>query len=192
MNNSPVKKGSFIIYLIKFIGIFSVLYFGTIGLIGLTAPGGYYSPFIDHYFNYVSWLRSSLLYGAKAVLSFAGFETYVKDIYNLQVQNGRGVHVGYDCLGYGVLSFWAAFIIANPGTFGKKTKWVVGGFLLIGCINVLRISLVLIGINKNWPAPLGLDHHGWFSIAAYSCIFTGIYFYDRSSKEQLKTPDVQP
>jgi exosortase/archaeosortase family protein len=186
ISNVPKRKPGFIIYLIKFIGIFSLLYFGTIGLIGLSAPGGYYIPFIDHYFNYVSWLRSSLLYASKAIISVAGFENFIKQPYNLEVIGGRGIHIGYDCLGYGVLSFWAAFIMANPGTKGRKAKWMVGGLLLIWCINVMRISLLLIAINKAWPAPLSLDHHAWFNIASYTCIFTCIYFYDRSGKVNLQ------
>ncbi|MCW3090887.1 MAG: hypothetical protein JWP81_1956 [Ferruginibacter sp.] len=192
LNQPGGRMRRFIIYLLKFIGVFCVFYYGTIGFIGLVAPGGHYAPFIDHHLNYVSWLRSSLLYGTKGFVSIAGFETYVRNVYNLEVLNGNGVHVGYDCLGYGLLSFWAAFIMANPGTFAKKLLWVLGGFLAIWIVNVLRISLVLIAINKNWALPLGLDHHSWFNIAAYSCIFTGIYFYDRSAKKHLTTPDARP
>lgn len=182
MNYLLIKKYPFIIYLVKFIGIFSILYFGTIGLIGLVAPGGYYSPFIAHYFNYVPLLRYSLLQGAKAFLSIAGFDTYTKDIYTLKLSNGIGVHVGYDCLGYGVLSFWAAFIIANKGSWLKKSKWLFGGLLLIWFINVIRISMLLIAINKHWSTPFGFDHHTWFNISAYSCIFLMIYIFDRSQK----------
>ncbi len=167
----------------KFIAIFCILYYSTIGLIGVAAPGGYYVPFINHYFNYVSWLRSSLLYGARFVMLIAGFETYVWDIYHLQVINGRGVHIGFDCLGYGIMSFWAAFILANEGNFIKKIKWLLGGLLLIWLINVLRISLLLVAVNKQWPMPLGLDHHTWFTIVAYFCIFTMIYFFDRSHRQ---------
>jgi exosortase/archaeosortase family protein len=186
MQFSSLKKYPFIIYLVRFIGIFCILFYGTIGVIGLTSPGGYYSSFIDHYFNYVAWLRSSLLYGAKTVLSFWGFETYERDIYNLQMPGGRGVHIAFDCLGYGVMSFWAAFIIANEGSFIKKVKWIAGGLLLIWVINVLRISLLLVAINKHWGMPLGLNHHTWFNIAAYSCIFAMIYIFDTFSKHPKK------
>ncbi|MEJ7587818.1 MAG: exosortase/archaeosortase family protein [Ferruginibacter sp.] len=192
MNINPVGKSPFLIYLIKFIGIFSILFYGTIGFIGLTAPGGYYSPLFDHYLNYVSWLRSSLLYGAKFVVSIAGFDTQVKNIYTLAVPDGRGVHVGYDCLGYGVLSFWVAFIIANSGERIKKIKWLAGGMVAIWCINVLRIAILLIAINQQWHAAFGFDHHTWFNIAAYTFIFTGIYFYDKSIKRPTKMPDARP
>ncbi len=186
MQFSSIKKYPFTIYLLRFIGIFCILFYGTIGVIGLTSPGGYYSPFLDHYFNYVAWLRSSLLYGAKILLSFCGFETWVRNIYNLQMLHGRGVHIGFDCLGYGVMSFWAAFIIANEGSVLKKVKWIVGGLLLIWVINVLRISLLLVAINKHWAMPLGLNHHTWFNIVAYSCIFAMIYTFDTFSKHPKK------
>ena len=179
------RINSFLKYFFKFVIIFCIFYFGTIAIIGLAAPGGYYVAFIDHYFNYISWLRSSLLYAARAIVFIAGFETYVWNIYTLRIQNGRGVHIGFDCLGYGVLSFWAAFIIANKGSWIKKAKWIAGGFFLIWMINVLRISFLLIAINKHWAMPLGLDHHTWFNIAAYSCIFILIYFFARSDKQLL-------
>jgi hypothetical protein len=35
------------IYLAKFAGIFCILYFGTLAVIGLAAYGGLYSPILD-------------------------------------------------------------------------------------------------------------------------------------------------
>jgi exosortase/archaeosortase family protein len=186
MQRNPGKFSDFLLYLFKFFGIFAVLYYGTIGFIGLVAAGGHYVAFLDKYFNYVSWLRFSLLQGSRALMSLTDFDTYVKDIYTLQVHSGRGVHVGFDCLGYGVMSFWTAFIIANQGSLKRKLAWVSGGLVMIWCINVARIALLLIAINKKWSSPAGFDHHTWFNIAAYACIFTGIYFYDRSSGRHLK------
>lgn len=177
---NPVLK-----YLFRFLGLFCFFYFGTKAIIGLAAPVGYYVPFIDHYFNYIAWLRSSLLLGARAVVSVSGFETQVVNIYSLKVLNGRGVHIGFDCLGYGVFSFWAAFIIANQGSWIKKIRWLAGGLFLIWLINVVRISFLLIAINKHWPMPWGFDHHTWFNIAAYGGVFTMIYFYDQSYKKIL-------
>jgi len=88
----------------------------------------------------------------------------------------------YTCIGYGVMSFWAAFIIANKSSWLEKIIWVLGGWLAICCINVFRISLLIISQDKHWPMPLGFDHHTWFNIFAYILIFVLIYFYDRSTK----------
>lgn len=187
MNLLFAKKYPFAIYLLKFFGIFCVFYYGTIAFIGLAAPGGYYIPFFDHYLNYVAWLRSSLVVGCKVFLSLVGFESYQSGIYNLRVMKGIGIHIGFDCLGYGVMSFWTAFILANKGSWIKKMKWISGGLILLWLINVCRLSLFLIAINKDWPEPLGLNHHIWFNVFAYTCIFTCIYFYDQSAKKELKT-----
>lgn len=178
-----MKARPFYIYLFRFFLTFCILYYGTIAWIGICAPSGYYWPFAAGHFNYISWLRSSLLHSARIPLSVAGFDVYIKDIYTLRLQQGRGIHVGFDCLGYGVMSFWAAFIIANEGQFIKKVKWLLGGLLLMWFINVLRIALLFIAINKHWPVPLGLDHHTWFNLVAYFCIFTMIYFFDRSQRQ---------
>jgi len=171
----------FIFYVIKFAMAFCICYFGTKAVIGLSAPGNYYSVVIDHYFNYVTWLRASLLYGSSGLLAVFGIKTAVVNEYILQLVNGKGVRIVYSCIGYGVMSFWIAFIFANKGNWLKKLKWITGGLFLIWSINILRISLLLIAVNKHWQMPLGLDHHTWFNIAAYGLIFIMIYFFDKSS-----------
>ena len=147
---------------------------------GLAAPEGkYYSAFIDKHLDYVSWLRSSLTHGARIFAGWFGYATAYKSSTQLHVIGGRGVNVGYDCLGYGVISFWIAFVFANTGTWKRKAVWMFGGALVLWIINVLRISLVLIGVNKNWKFPFGWDHHTWFTIAAYIMIFVMIWLYDK-------------
>jgi exosortase/archaeosortase family protein len=75
-----------------------------------------------------------------------------------------------------------AFVVANKGRWVKKLIWVVGGLLALWFINTVRITLVLVAINKGWPMPLGIDHHTWFNICAYLLIFLMIWLYDRSFK----------
>ena len=180
-----LKNNSFLLYMLKFLLSFCILYYGTIAWIGITAPRGYYSPFAAHYLNYVSALRWLLLHTSKLLLQLFGFNVYQKDIYTIRLQNGLGVHIGYDCIGYGVMIFWIAFIFANKGRFIKKAKWMAGGLLAIWMINVIRISLMLMAVNQNWASPFNLDNHTLFNIAAYLCIFIMIYFFDRSQNKEL-------
>lgn len=174
---------TFIWFLIKFILVFAACYYGTLAVIGLTVPGGYYIAFVDQYLDYVSWIRNSLLIGSKALLSIFGFGTYIVGDHNLRMINGRGIRIEYVCVGYGVMSFWFAFVVASAGTFIKKTLWIIGGFLFIWLLNISRLSLLLVAINKGWPMPLGWDHHTWFNIFAYVFIFMFMYLFNRWNKE---------
>ena len=110
-----------------------------------------------------------------------GYETYFPDRYIIRVKGGSGITLVYSCLGYGVMSFWIAFIAANKGSFWKKTGWIAGGCLIIWIINIVRLTLVLVSNNKDWKIPL-FDHHTWFTIAAYLFIFLLMWLYDRSVK----------
>lgn len=94
--------------------------------------------------------------------------------------------MGYSCLGYGVTSFWIAFVFANTGSWKRKAAWMIGGAVVLWVINVLRISLVLIGANRNWKFPFGWDQHTWFNIVAYGAIFVMIWVYDKKGLSFLK------
>ncbi len=171
------------VYLLKFAGVFCGCYFGTLLIIGLAAPGNYYSPFIAKYADYVSQVKLSLMAGTGFVLSLFNIKTHIEPGFLIRVTGGRGVFIAMDCVGYGVYSFWTAFVIANSGKFVKKLIWIIGGLLALWLVNVIRISLFLVAINKGWPMPLGIDHHTWFTIAAYLLIFLLIWLYDRSFKQ---------
>ena len=178
-------KNPFFLYILKFAGIFCVCYYGTIAMIGLAAPGGYHVPFIEKYLDYVHWIKLSLMYGPALILSLFGINTHMDPGYLIHFAPGEGVVIAMDCVGYGVYSFWIAFIAANTGTWMRKAKWILFGLLGLWFINVLRVTLLLTAINKNWPMPLGLDHHDWFNIFAYLLIFTMIWWYDKTGKSHL-------
>jgi exosortase/archaeosortase family protein len=183
------KKGSFIsdrqvwIYLAKFVGIFCVLYFGTLAIIGLAAYGGLYSPFVAQYLDYVSWIKVSLIQATALILSFFHIQTHTEPGFMLRYEHGRAVIIAMSCVGYGVYSFWIAFVAANKGKFVKKVLWIVCGVFGLWLINVIRITLFLTAINKGWPMPLGIDHHTWFNIFAYLLIFIMIWLYDKSFRK---------
>ena len=178
-------KNPLIRYLLKFVCCFCILYYGTKAMAGITAPGGgFYWEFADKYLNYVAWLRTFLMSASTFVLELAGYDIYMKDIYTIRMQGGMGVHIVYSCLGYGVMSFWIAFVFANSGTFRQKLFWILLGLLVIFTVNVSRVCLMLVAVNKKWKTPLGFDNHTWFNIAAYTAIFIMMWLFDKSSKRR--------
>jgi exosortase/archaeosortase family protein len=171
-------------YFIKLIGLFCLLYFGTKFIIGLTVPGGFYIPWVASYLDYPSLLRKSLLSGTRLLVGCFGYDTYFRDAYRIYIVAGKGVKLVYSCLGYGLLSFWIAFIVANKGTFKKKTVWLISGCLGIWFINVIRISLVLVLNNYNKDINITLDQHTLFNIVVYAFILFMIWLFGRSDKEE--------
>lgn len=168
-----------VLYLLKFFGTFALLFYGTEAVIGFSAPGHRYDPIVAEYLNFVQPFRQLLLSASKALLSAWGFHPQLRDEFTLGLAGGRAVRIVYSCIGYGVLSFWIAFVIANRDSWRKKLLWAAGGSVAICALNVLRISLVLLAVNKGWPMPLGWDHHTWFNLICYLLIFAMIYAYDK-------------
>jgi exosortase/archaeosortase family protein len=83
-----------------------------------------------------------------------------------------------DCVGYGVMSFWTAFTLASDRSWKMRLAWLAGGLVLLWLINVIRIGLFLVAINKGWPMPFGLDHHTLFNIFAYGAIALMIWRFE--------------
>ncbi len=175
----------FMLFVAKFLLVFCILYFGTLAVIGFSSPGHYYIPFVENYLDYVSGIKHSLLYMVKQVAGLWGMDTIIKPGFIIRAVNGRGVVVAMSCVGYGVYSFWIAYVAATSGRSVRKICWIAGGVLLLWFINVMRISLLLLAINKGWPVPLGIDHHTWFNIFAYLAIFIMIWLFE---KNQQKLP----
>ena len=73
-------------------------------------------------------LRASLLWGTKGLLALFKCKTYMPDKFHLFMKDGTGVNIVFSCVGYGVMSFWGAFVIANKGKW-KKACMVSWGMI---------------------------------------------------------------
>ena len=133
----------------------------------------------------MNWIKISLIKATGFILSLFNVGTHVEPGFMIGINGGRRVHIAMDCVGYGVYSFWIAFVAANSGTLWKKIAWIISGVFILWFINVIRITLFLVAINKRWPMPLGIGHHTWFNIAAYGMIFILIWLYDRTTQNKI-------
>ncbi|MDB5207488.1 MAG: hypothetical protein JWR72_2563 [Flavisolibacter sp.] len=175
----------FFIYLLKFGGVFSLFYFGTLIIIGLSSKENLYSPFVSSYLDFITPLRRSILWSAEYILKFFGHSTTWSDQYTLGLTGGRSVRMVYSCVGYGVLSFWAAFILANPRGLKVTVVWLISGWAILWALNVLRIFFLILAVNQNSEVRFEVDHHSFYNIIAYCCIFLMIFLYDRSKRVGL-------
>jgi exosortase/archaeosortase family protein len=189
-DNHLFKNSDFKRFIIKFLAIFTLFYFGTYFWIGFVAPGGVYNKFAAQHLDYISAIKTSLLIGTKTLLSIFDIQTVQFENHIIRFVNGKGVRIAYDCVGYGVYSFWIAFVVANKSSFTRKTIWIIVGLFLLWSVNVIRISLFLVSENKNWTMPFGIDHHDWFTIFAYAVIFLLIFAFDKNNKNQKRNKSV--
>lgn len=175
-------------YFLKFILLFLVLHYFHLFFVGITNPGGQlYSPFLDDYLNYVSWIKISVLYVSNVLAHALGINSYLLlDSYILKIAKGSALFMAFPCAGLDIMSFWIAYVIAdNKNTLQKKFYWCVVGVFFIWFINCCRVSLLLLALQNNWSMITGVDQHTMFNVIAYSLVFIMIRTYSTKSERTL-------
>ena len=170
-----------------FLGLFAILYYFNQFFIGVTAPGGYYIPILDEYFNYISGLRHVLIQTSEWILQQLGYTTFSTN-YWLRVSGFGGIVVVYSCLGFGVMSFFAAFVIAWPKPLKEKLWFLPLGLILIQALNISRFILLSLYWRRSGLRGL-VDHHDIFNAILYIILLAVIYFWVNSGKEAFGTRD---
>ncbi len=166
-------------FVVKLLLLFSVFYFGTHFWIGITSKGNLYSTFCDSYLNYFVWLRMAILKLAGFFCFIAGFKTNIEATTSLRIINGIKVNMVQSCVGFGILSAWAAFIIAYPADLKRKIIWLLGGIATICTINALRIAILLIWVNKTRDINSFSNHHTIFNYTSYLIVLIMVFFYTK-------------
>ncbi|MBB3057115.1 exosortase Y [Mucilaginibacter gotjawali] len=174
LNTTTDKKLSPIRFVIVFVILFLLFYYFNIFFFGVTSPGNHYSAFLAGHLNYISWLRHFLLMSSAGLLNLFGFSAIYNE-YDLLVAGHGTIQLVYSCLGLGVISFFAAFVLAYPKKFGSKWLFLIGGIIGIEVLNILRFVLLAIFWNKKGDHLL--DHHTIFNILIYLIIAITLYFW---------------
>jgi exosortase/archaeosortase family protein len=161
-------------FLLIFLSLFAGFYYFNVLVFGLTSPGNHYVAFLDKHLNYIRLLRHLLLNATAHVLGWMGYTAITSDTELLVV--GRGViQLIYSCLGLGVMSFFAAFVIAFPKKIKPKLIFFICGILIFQGLNIMRFVVLALF----WKATRGiiLDHHTIFNIIIYVLIGISLYFW---------------
>jgi len=169
INNPAVR------FLVVFITLFLLFYYFNIAFFSLTSPGSrHYTAFLDKHLNYIDGLRWLLLTSSAKILHGLGYVA-ITNKYELLVAGKGFIRVVYTCLGLGVLSFFAAFVIAYPKPLKAKLIFLIGGMTGIQLLNLLRF----IGVALFWNSHRNkvIDHHTLFNIFIYIAIAAALYFW---------------
>ncbi|MDB5120223.1 MAG: hypothetical protein JWN56_1441 [Sphingobacteriales bacterium] len=142
-----------------FLDYFSVFY------MGITSPGNYYSNFLDNHLNYVRGLRHFLISSTASILQHWGYNVTTTDTM-LHAYNVGGFNIVYSCLGFGLMSFFLAFVIAYPKPLKSKLIFGLVGLITIQILNILRLLLITLYWTKSVFAGR-INHHTLFNVLLY-------------------------
>jgi len=161
----PPEHHSVIKFAFKFVSSFVFLYGFHLAYMGLCAPGGLYISFLDEHLNYIKVWRTGCITSTQALLKYFGYQVITTDI-TLKVEHHAGFRLIYSCLGYGVMSYFIAFVIAFPKPLRSKLLFLFTGLILIQGLNILRLTYIAIyWRSEDWL--FGLDHHDLFNCGLY-------------------------
>ncbi|WP_259065395.1 exosortase Y [Mucilaginibacter sp. X4EP1] len=169
------KEDSPVRFVIWFLVLFVFFYYFNAAFFGITQPGArHYNAWIADNLNYISVLRTGLIKSSAQVLGWMGFSVITNESDLLVV--GRGViRIAYDCLGLGVISFFAAFVIAYPQKRKSKVVFLIAGIVGIELLNIIRFVVLALFWDKQHDRIL--DHHTIFNIFIYLVIAVVLFFW---------------
>jgi exosortase/archaeosortase family protein len=170
-NRGQLSPGKFVF---RFLFLFLLFYYFNILFFGITNPGGHYNQFLANNLNYIQGLRWLLLSMSTQVLNWLGFSA-IHNGTELLVAGKGAIILVYSCLGLGLMSFFAAFVIAYPKKTKQKLIFLTSGIVVIQLLNILRFVLLALFWNKN--ASRIVDHHTIFNIILYTIIMISLYFW---------------
>ncbi len=171
-----------IFFLVKFLLIFLVLYYGTYAFIGLSEKGGYYIEWLKH-IDYVSYYRTMLLCSATHWLGVFGDYALVEGRFYLNMGGRLRIQLIYQCLGIGVNAFWVAFVVADVySNVKRKIIWVLAGFLLISILNIARIVILAKALFYHWPLLAKIEHHTIYNYGVYAVVIAMVLLYKKKER----------
>ena len=165
----------------KFLMLFLVFYGSNILFISLTSPGGMYIPWLAENVNYIKAWRTFDLESTAAILHTLGYLT-TSDDFTLAVAGRAGFKLVYSCLGYGLMSFFAAFVLAWPETRLQKVTMLLSGLATIQALNLVRFLCISLYWKPTFKS-YWLDHHTIFNIILYACVLVALCWWTSKAKK---------
>jgi exosortase/archaeosortase family protein len=130
-----------------------------------------------------------LLSSSAWILKLLGYTAIINEFNILTAGHGL-VKVVYSCLGLGVISFFAAFVLSYPQKLKSKIIFLIAGILAIEALNIIRFVLLALYGKQNDPGIL--DHHTIFNIIMYLVIAFSLYFWIRLGDSKIENETNRP
>ncbi|WP_231490294.1 exosortase Y [Pedobacter sp. Leaf170] len=182
---------------IKFIISLFILYIlfsqGNLFMNSVMSPGGrFYNATIADNFDYIQGLKNALIIPAVWIIKLFGFYAIHNDM-DVMVVNGPLLRINYSCLGLGVMSFLAAFVLSFPASWKETFKMLIIGIITIYILNILRIAGLglLFGYFQSQRNYFEY-HHEIFNVIVYIIIFVILFFWIRKNTriKKLQEPTI--
>nr|WP_067057285.1 hypothetical protein [Mucilaginibacter sp. L294] len=183
MKAGKSKLSPAVIFVIKFLCLFGLLYGFYLGYLSISSPGGVYIAFFDTYLNFIAWLRYLLIESSAIILNLLGYQTKTNTDQMLVIGHNI-IYVGYDCLGFGVMCFFSAFVLTYPGVLKIKIYFLGIGLIVIQLINLARFVILSLYWHRSTSVYLS-DHHTIFNLIVYILISVSLYFYIRYQDQSI-------
>lgn len=169
---------------VSFLVLFLLFYYFNIYFFGATQPGNHYFPVLAEHFNYIKVLREGLLAATGFLIKALGFIS-IHNGYELLVVGHQRIVLIYSCLGLGVMSFFAAFVITYPKKLKSKIVFLLTGLLSIQILNICRLALLALYWDRTKARII--DHHVIFDVLIYIFISASLYLW---VNHKASNPDV--
>jgi exosortase/archaeosortase family protein len=182
-----IKAIRFIIALFAMYILFSQ---GNLFMNSIMSEGGrFYNPYIAQHFDYIQGLKNALIIPAVWIIKLFGFYAIHNEM-DILIVDGPYLRINYSCLGLGVMSFLAAFVLAFPAPWKSTLKMLVIGLITIYVLNIFRIAGLGVLFGSVHSTRNYFEyHHEIFNIVVYIVIFIMLYIW---IKKSTKKSDVQP
>lgn len=196
LNDKKKANKAAIIFVVKLLVLYLFFSQGNLFMNSVMSEGGkFYNEYMSQNFNYIQGLKYALIKPAVWLIKLVGFYAIHNEM-DVMVVNGPYLRVNYSCLGLGVMSFLAAFIMAFPAKLKSKIKLFIFGMIMIYILNVLRIAGlgILLRIFKSQRSNFTY-HHEIFNIIVYILIFIVLYFWIKNNTtpivKQVSDSDIE-
>jgi exosortase/archaeosortase family protein len=168
-------------FMLRFLFLFACFYGFHKAFIGLSTPGGSYWRVLDQHVNYIKAWRHLNIQTTARIIDLLGYEVQTTET-SLRVSARAGFILIYSCLGYGIMSLTAAFILAYPKSMRSQILFLFLSLSVIQATNIAR--LVLIALYAKIRPGMLPDHHTLYNILIYLVLSLLIYLWLNHSSQQ--------